>query len=83
MLNYWYLRKLTYFLILLYTCNNFKSNNTDIIPNIDYLKNYKTSWYFCVCVCLYSIFQLIGKDPDAGKDWRQKEKGAAEDEMVR
>ena len=25
---------------------------------------------------------LIGKDPDAGKDWRQK-KGAAEDEMVR
>ena len=26
---------------------------------------------------------LIGKDPDAGKDWRQKEKGVAEDEMVR
>ena len=26
---------------------------------------------------------LIKKDPDAGKDWRQKEKGAAEDEMVR
>ena len=26
--------------------------------------------------------QLIGKDPDAGKDWRQK-KGVAEDEMVR
>ena len=25
---------------------------------------------------------LIGKDPDAGKDWRQKEKGATEDEMV-
>ena len=25
---------------------------------------------------------LSGKDPDAGKDWRQKEKGAAEDEMV-
>ena len=23
------------------------------------------------------------KDPDAGKYWRQKEKGAAEDEMVR
>ena len=23
---------------------------------------------------------LIGKDADAGKDWRQKEKGAAEDE---
>ena len=27
--------------------------------------------------------QLIGKDPDAGKDWGQKEKRAAEDEMVR
>ena len=26
--------------------------------------------------------QLIGKDPDARKDWRQKEKGVAEDEMV-
>ena len=26
--------------------------------------------------------QIIGKDPDAGKDWRQKEKGATEDEMV-
>ena len=25
---------------------------------------------------------LIGKDPDAGKDWRQEEKGIAEDEMV-
>ena len=24
----------------------------------------------------------IGKDPDAGKDWRQKEKGTPEDEMV-
>ena len=27
--------------------------------------------------------QLIGKDPDAGKDWRQEEKGTTEDEMVR
>ena len=26
---------------------------------------------------------LIGKDPNAGKDWRQKEKGETEDEMVR
>ena len=24
---------------------------------------------------------LIGKDPDAGKDWRQEEKGTTEDEM--
>ena len=27
--------------------------------------------------------QFIGKDPDAGKDWKQKGKGAAEDEMLR
>ena len=27
--------------------------------------------------------QLIGKDPDAGKDWRQEEKGMTEDEIVR
>jgi len=26
---------------------------------------------------------LIGKDSDAGKDWRQKEKGVAKDEMIR
>ena len=25
---------------------------------------------------------LIGKDPDAGKDWRQEEKGITEDEVV-
>ena len=25
---------------------------------------------------------LIGKDPDAGKDWRQEEKGLTEDQMV-
>ena len=25
---------------------------------------------------------LIGKDPDAGKDWRQEEKGTTEDEMT-
>ena len=25
---------------------------------------------------------LIGKDPDAGQDWRQEEKGTTEDEVV-
>ena len=25
---------------------------------------------------------LIEKDPDAGKDWRQEEKGTTEDEMI-
>ena len=27
--------------------------------------------------------ELTGKDPDAGRDWTQEEKGAAEAEMVR
>ena len=26
--------------------------------------------------------EFIGKDPDAGKDWRQEEKGVTEDKMV-
>ena len=26
--------------------------------------------------------QLVGKDPDAGRDWGQEEKGTTEDEMV-
>ena len=26
--------------------------------------------------------QLIGKDPNPGKDWGQEEKGTTEDEMV-
>ena len=36
-----------------------------------------------ICWPLDAKSQLIGKDPDAGKDWRQKEKGKAEDKMVR
>ena len=27
--------------------------------------------------------QLIRKDPDAGQDWKQREKGAAEDEIIK
>ena len=26
--------------------------------------------------------QIIGKDPDSGKDWRQKEKSVAEGEKI-
>ena len=36
-------------------------------------------WYFGH---LMAKSQLIGKHPDAGKDWRQEEKGMIEDEMV-
>ena len=31
---------------------------------------------------LYAENWLTGKDPDAGKDWKQEEKGITEDEMV-
>ena len=35
-----------------------------------------------ICWPPYVKSQLTGKDPDAGKGWRQKEKGTIEDEMV-
>ena len=31
----------------------------------------------------YMKSQFIGKDPDAGEEWGQEEKGVAEDEMIR
>ena len=31
---------------------------------------------------LHANIRLIGKDPDAGKDWGQEEKGTTEDEMA-
>ena len=34
-----------------------------------------------LCTCDVKNW-LIGKDPDAGKDWRQEEKGMTEDEIV-
>ena len=33
-------------------------------------------------MCNIILFWKIRKDPDPGKDWRQEEKGTAEDEMV-
>ena len=36
---------------------------------LQYLATWSKKWF-------------IGKDPDAGKDWRQEEKGTTEDEMV-
>ena len=35
-----------------------------------------------ICWSPHAESWLIGKDPDAGKDWGQKEKGTTEDEMV-
>ena len=47
-------------------------------------------YYVLNCVTLVPIIwppdaknQLIGKEPDAGKDLRQKDKRVAEDEIVR
>ena len=36
----------------------------------------------CLGLNYLAFCWLIGKDPDAGKDWRQEEKGVTEDEMV-
>ena len=36
-------------------------------------------WYHTTILSSVVLFQLIGKDPDAGKDWRQKEKKETED----
>ena len=38
--------------------------------------------YYLTGECSPNFFDLIGKDPDAGKAWGQEEKGATEDEMV-
>ena len=35
-----------------------------------------------ICSVLFFQSQLTGKDCDAGKDWRQEEKGMTEDKMV-
>ena len=43
----------------------------------------KTDLGYYYCYITSQILQVIGKDPDAGKDGRQKEKRVAEDEMVR
>ena len=49
-----------------------ESKKAGLKPNIQKLKSWSIdakNW-------------LTGKDPDDGKDWRQEEKGATEDEMV-
>ena len=45
------------------------------VPVTLYLKNYQCHFYLCTRL-------LIGKDSDAGRDWRQEEKGTTEDEMA-
>ena len=47
----------------------------------------KMTWAGCIIICVVSDAkkQLTGKKllHDAGKDWKQKENGATEEEMVR
>ena len=38
--------------------------------------------HFCWCLQCSAKSWLIGKDPDAGRDWVQEEKGTTEDEMA-
>ena len=51
-----------------------------------YVHAFLKNWSVWRHVCLYCLPDaknwLIGKDPDAGKDWRQEDKGMTEDEMV-
>ena len=47
-----------------------------------WLKHWKRPWKDPILWLLDVKSWLIGKDPDAGKDWRQEEKQGTEDEMV-
>ena len=40
------------------------------------------SWVFIGWTDAEAKSWLIGKDPDAGRDWGQEEKGSTEDEMA-
>ena len=46
------------------------------IPWLSDAKNQKRPWFNPF------LIMVLGKDPDAGKHWRQEEKGMTEDEMV-
>ena len=45
-------------------------------------KDWCWSWNSNILANTLAKNWLIGKEPDAGKDWRQEEKGTTEDEMV-
>ena len=64
-------------------CSARRSNQSvlkKINPNIHW-KDWCWSWNSNT-LATWSKNWLIGKDPDAGKDWRQEEKGTKEDKMV-
>ena len=47
-----------------------------------HLKRASPEYKVCKGLNQRGKLMCIGKDPDAGKDWRQEEKGTTEDEMV-
>ena len=62
-----------------------KRSNQLIIKEINlsiYWKDWCWSWSSNTLATWWEDHLATGKDPDAGKDWRQVEKGTAEDEMV-
>ena len=54
--------------------------NIYAVPYAAYVVHYVVHYVLCCTLC---TMLNIGKDPDAGKDWWQKEKKAEEGEMVR
>ena len=66
-----------------YPATKRKYNNVDKLQEL-YAKwnNSEKSKYFMISLICDAKSWLIGKDPDAGKDWGQEEKGKTEDEMV-
>ena len=59
-----------------------------VYPYVNFFSCFIMTLLWLECLTVYLILWLpdsknwlIGKDPDAGKDWRQEEKGVTEDEM--
>ena len=63
-----------------------RSSNQSILKEINReysLEGLLWSWGSITLATWWVKSQFLGKDPDAKKDWRQKEKRVTEDEMVR
>ena len=62
-----------------------QGNQTSQLERKSVLNMHWTDWWWSWnsnILAPDSKSQLMGKDPDAGKDWGQEERGASEDEMV-
>ena len=78
--QYWWWRR------LLRVAWTMRRSNQSILEKINpeySLEGLMLKLKFQYCGHLMWRAKLIGKDPDAGKDWGQEEKGATEDEMIR